>query len=102
MRALKERTRRWAKYPCCFGRLTLVGLVTAARDQGMLCIQALKPDMHVYNEIGLFGTSSQMRATEDIWRSNGHELKPRKFTAFAEVDLGRPRADWAEWELKAC
>lgn len=91
---MAERKRKFAKYPDCFGSLSIGGLVKAARRNGMHVIEAYKPGMHVYNEIGLFGTATQMLATEADWVKHGHEMKPRGFSAVFGVNLRRQRADW--------
>ena len=91
-----ERKERFARYPSCFGKLDCQGLCDVARGHGMQIISAIKPDMHAYNEIGLYGTKSQMRATERDWTTAGNKLKPRNFTAVFGVDLRVQRKDWVD------
>jgi len=52
--------------------------------------------MHVYNEIALWGTASQMRATEAVWAAAGNELKPRSFRAVFGAPVDLPRDQWLD------
>lgn len=85
---------KFAKYPCCFGERKLRDLCVVAQGLGMEVIAAYKPNMHVYNEIGLYGTRSQMKAVEAEWAKTGNTLKPRSFTAVFGVCLEIPREHW--------
>jgi hypothetical protein len=70
----------------------------------MYVITAYKPSMHVYNEIGLYGTAKQMKVTQDEWTGSGNKPKPRNFTAICGVnpsispdkwlDIPRTHRDW--------
>lgn len=93
---MPEKRRRFAVYPSCFGRLSLGGLVIVARREGMQVISASKPDMHAFNEIGLFGTPTQKRAVVRTWNLYGNELKPRSFHAHFPVRLDLPRGKWLD------
>ena len=73
------------KYPSCFGKLCLGDLCAVAWRHGMLITTASKPDMHCYNEIGLYGTSEQMKAVVVEWEASGNKLKPHSFTAVMGV-----------------
>ena len=95
----KQIKRRVARYPSCFGEFDLEGLCAVARRHGMVIIAACKPDMHVYNEIGLWGTGEQMTATEKEWEAAGNRLKPRNFCSVFGVPLGLPRKDWVDTTL---
>jgi len=55
--------------------------------------------MHVYNEIGLYGTASQMKATESDWEAAGNTLKPRGFRSVFGVPLKRARKDWVDTQI---
>lgn len=90
------RKRRIARYVECFGPLDLEGLLDIARRHGMRCIRAWKPDMHVYNEIGLYGTSDQMTATERDWVAAGHAVAPRPGHMVFGVNLRVPRDEWID------
>lgn len=90
----QERKRKYAKYPDCFGKLRLGQLVEVAEKHGMLVMSGSKVGMHVFNEIGLYGTPSQMTAVESEWIANGHKMKPRSFRAIFGVNLKLPRSEW--------
>jgi hypothetical protein len=68
--------KRFDKYPSVFGKLCLGALCAIARRHGMYVIAGYKPSMHVYNEIGLYGTSEQMKAVAEAWTAKGSS--PRK------------------------
>ena len=105
MSKTSNRKRRWARY-VSIGPCDLTRLVWIARRNGLLCISARKPDMHFYNEIGLYGTRAQVEATEREWRAIrsgetrlGHEVLARKPSAAFGVHLERARDQWTEKEL---
>ena len=91
--------KRFAKFPSSFGKLDLRQLCAVARNHGMEIIAASKPDMHCYNEIGLFGSPEGMKATEAEWTAAGNELKPRGFTAVFNVPVGRSRSEWVDTKI---
>lgn len=93
---MTERKRRYARYPLCFGKLSLRELCEVARKHGMQIISGIKPDMHVCNEIGLYGTASAMQATEQEWADAGHELRRFEKSLQFGVKLSLPRERWAE------
>lgn len=93
---ITERKRRFARYPLCFGKFSLRELCEVARKHGMQIISGIKPGMNVCNEIGLYGTPSAMRATEQEWAEAGHELKRFKRGLQLGVTLSLPRELWAE------
>ena len=90
------RKRRYARYPDCFGEMSLQQLIDCARHHGMRIISAMKPNVHVYNEIGLYGDRDQMEAAETDWRAAGHKLKPRGFGAVFGVPLQMPQTEWLD------
>ena len=88
----KRKWKRWV----LMGKLSLMELVNVARKQGMVCICAFKMSMFVHNQIGLYGTSKQMKATEKTWRSKGHNVTNRKPSYAFSIDLNKPREEWAD------
>jgi len=89
--------KRFEKYPSCFGKLSLAALCMVARRHGMYVIAGYKPNMHVYNEIGLYGTPEQMRAVEEVWTKAGNKLKPRSFRAVFGVRVKHiPPSKWLD------
>lgn len=97
----RNRKRKYAKYPSCFGKLDTRGIFNVAVKHGMEVITCRKPDMHCYNEVGLYGTPDQMEAVEAEWTANGNEPKPRGFKAVFKVNLDVPRERWASVEMEA-
>ena len=97
---MADLRQKFARYPDCFGELSLQELVAIARKNGMQCIDGYKPSMHAFNGIGLYGTRSQIKKTEEEWMAHGHEMKPRSFRAVFGVDLDRPSDEWTERELE--
>lgn len=81
--------RRWARY-VSLGALDLAGLVDAARKCGMLVVQAFKPDWHFHYEIQLWGTASQMAATEGEWSRAERRHEDGSVTSAGEVARRRP------------
>jgi hypothetical protein len=88
--------KRFAKYPSCFGDLCLGALCSIARRHGMYVITASRPNMHCYNEIGLYGTTEQMKAVTEEWAAHGNVLKPRSFRAVFEINKNIPAANWLD------
>lgn len=72
-----------------------------AIKHGMEVIECRKPDMHVHNEVGLYGTREQMKAVEAEWTANGNTPKPRNFHAVFKVNLDQPREKWVTTRLAA-
>jgi hypothetical protein len=101
MATKKRRYKRWVS----IGPADLARLVWLARSNGMDCIRAFKPDMHVYNEIGLYGTAEQMNATEEAWGAISskdgvhHEILDRKPQAAFGFDANIPHDEWTECKL---
>jgi hypothetical protein len=81
--------KRFDKYPSVFGKLCLGDLCRVARRHGMYVIAAYKPGMHVYCEIGLYGTDEQMRAVTTEWEAKGNKLKSRSFKAVMGMNSKR-------------
>ena len=91
------RNRRWARYPDCFGKLSLRQLLDIAREEGMRCIDAFKGDICCYNSIALYGTREQLERTQERWRAAGHEcLKRFEKWGQGPADLDRPRIRWLD------
>ena len=86
--------RKYAKYPSAFGELDCRGIAEVAMKHGMEVISCRKPNFHCFNEIGIYGTSEQMKAVELEWNSYGNEPKPRNFNAYFPVNLAVPRKRW--------
>jgi len=93
-REAKGKRKAFALYPSCFGNLNLGSIVRIARCHGMEVISAGKPNMHVYNEIGVYGTKTQRDAVIKEWAAHGNELKPASFRSVFAVPLNRPREAW--------
>jgi hypothetical protein len=91
----RQRKRKYARYPSCFGKLDCRGIMRIAMKYGMEVIQCRKPALHCYNEVGLYGTREQMEAVEAEWNRHGNTPKPRGFKGYFPVDLKLPRAQWA-------
>jgi hypothetical protein len=99
------RKRCWKRW-VSVGHYDLTRLVWIARRNGMKCIDAYKFDMHFYNELGLFGTSQQMQATETTWQApryeNGHichEVLRRKPPSAFGVNVSIGKKNWLERKL---
>jgi len=97
---MADHRRKFAKYPDCFGKLSLHELVAVARRNGMQCITGYKPCLHVFGEIGLYGTRTQMKKTEQEWLAQGHKMKPRSFHAVFGVELDCSPEFWVERQLE--
>ena len=95
------RKRKYARYPSCFGKLDCRGIANVAIKHGMEVITCRKTDWHCHNEVGLYGTSAQMKAVEAEWTSHGNAPKPRGFKGFFPVNLNKPRAEWASVVIAA-
>ena len=95
---MKESKRKYARYPTIFGNLDTLGLCNVARANGMQIISAWKPDMHVCAEIGLYGTPSAMRKTDNEWTASGNKLKRKKKGLHFGVDLSLQLIDWVDYE----
>ena len=91
---MATRKRKYARYPSYFGKLDCMGLFNVAEKHGMEVIQCYKIDMHVVAEVGLYGTSSQMKAVEAEWAEHGNTLKRGNRKLAFGVDLNRPREQW--------
>lgn len=80
------------------GKLGLLDLCNVARKYGMLVIRAYKPDMHVCNEIALWGTPAQMKATEAEWEAAGNEKPDRGFKGMFGIESAAklPREKWVD------
>lgn len=96
-----SRKRKYARYPSCFGELDCLAIMNVAIKHGMEVITCRKPNMHCFNEVGLYGTSAQMRAVEAEWNSHGNTSKPPGFTAVFKVNLKRDRAEWLSVKVAA-
>ncbi len=95
------------KYPNALGGACLGELCAIARRHGMYIIAAYKVGMHVYHEIGLYGSSEQMASVTKKWAAKGNELKPRSFKAVFGVgskriapsnwlDIPKDHREWCE------
>ena len=78
------------------GRLDLKQLVDIARNTGMRCICAFKYGMFVHNQIGLYGTSSQMKQTEKIWAGKGHKFTNRQPSHAYSCRVDVPETRWID------
>lgn len=88
----KHKWKRWV----LMGSLSLKELVDVARQKGMRCICAYKISMCVHNQIGLYGTSEQMKLTETQWIGNGHEITNRQPTYAFSCDVDKPQKKWID------
>lgn len=102
----REKARAWARY-VGLGAQGTQELADVARNHGMKIIQAYKPGMHFFYELALWGTSSQMRATEEEWSKaeRKHEdgsitkagrIERRKPSAAFGVNVRLPRERWVD------
>lgn len=91
----RDSKKKFEKHPSCFGKLDCRGIYAVAVKHGMEVIQCRKGDMMCFNDVGLYGTTSQMKAVEAEWTANGNEPKPRSFKAVFGVNLDLPREQWA-------
>jgi hypothetical protein len=98
---MKDKRIKFAKYPSCFGKLDCKGIMEVALKHGMEVIACRKPDMHVHNEVGLYGTRKQMKTVEAEWTANGNTPKPRSFSAVFGVDLNIPKRQWVSVKIAA-
>lgn len=106
MTDLKEpKIQRFARWVSIGGSLdhpkfgVLFALVAVARGNGMKCIVGFKPSMHFWYEIGLAGTATQMKATEEKWHTAGHKVKSRKPPGAFGFNLEAPESAWYEADM---
>lgn len=98
----RQAKRKFARYIMYLGAgMTVREMVDVARKNGMQVIRGWKPDMHVFAEIGLYGTPQQMQATENAWITKGLRVCVSKPSAAFGVNLNLPRPQWAEAEILA-
>ena len=88
----KRKWKRWV----LIGKLSLKELVDVARDEGMRCICGNKVSMCVHNQIGLHGTSEQMKRTEKRWIGNGHKVVNRQPSYAFSCNVDIPEARWVD------
>ncbi len=89
------KRRKWKRW-VLMGKLSLRELVDVARDKGMRCICAHKVSMCVHNQIGLYGTSEQMKQTEKWWIDNGHKVVNRQPSYAFSCNVDKPEAEWVD------
>ncbi len=88
----KRKWKRWV----LMGKLSLRELVEVARKQGMIIIHGSKVSMCVHNQIGLYGTSAQMKQTERVWIEKGHEVTSRQPSYAFSCNVDIPRDQWVD------
>ena len=88
-------TRKWKRW-VLMGKLSLTELVDIARSNGMMVICGYKVSMCVHNQIGLYGTSEQMKQTEQTWSENGHEVASRQPSYAFSCDVDISRDKWVD------
>lgn len=93
-----ELKKKFARYPSVFGKYSLTELCDIARKNGMKIIVAYHPDMHVSNEIGLYGTQSQMIKTESEWGKGDKDLLKFNRRNVFGVSLTMPKNKWVDKE----
>ena len=89
------RKRKWKRW-VLIGPLSLRQLAAVARNKGMRVIHASKCSMCVHNQIGLYGTSAQMRQTEKEWACYGHEITNRQPSYAFSCPVDIPEAEWVD------
>ena len=62
----------------------------------MLVICGFKIPMFAHNQIGLYGTSEQMKATENIWKDSGHKVTGRQPGHAYSINVDKPKKDWID------
>lgn len=92
--------RKWKRWVDAFGKYNLTELVDIARKQGMLCIQGFKVSMCVHYQIGLYGTSEQMAATETKWAKAKQEFTNRQPGHAFNININIPREQWVDKQPK--
>ena len=71
-------------------------LADIARDNGMRCICGFTVPMFVHSQIGLYGTSAQMRLTEEHWKKVGYEFTNRQPSYAYSIEVDIPKDDWVD------
>jgi hypothetical protein len=89
---MNKRFARWI----VIGPLDVLELVNVARKHGMRCIAGFKPGMCAFNEIGLYGTSEQMKSTEADWKKAGCKPLSRQPRAAFGFNLNAPEEAWVD------
>ena len=87
---MKKKWKRWAVL------VDTIKLVDIARSNGMCCICGFKAPMFVHSQIGLYGTSEQMRLTEKQWEKNGYDFTSRQPSHAYSIDVDKPQKDWVD------
>ncbi len=88
----KRKWKRWV----LMGKLNLNEMVEIARKQGMIIISGSKVSMCVHYQIGLYGTSAQMKQTEGAWIESGHKVTNRQPGYAFSCDVDIPRSGWVD------
>ncbi len=89
------KRRKWKRW-VLMGKLSLKELVDVARGEGMKCICGNKVSMCVHNQIGLYGTSQQMKQTEKRWNDNGHKVVNRQPGFAFSCNVNIPESEWVD------
>ena len=87
---MKKKWKRWA------GLVNTIELVDIARNNGMRCICGFKVPMYVHSQIGLYGTSKQMRLTEKQWKEKGYDFVNRQPSYAYPINVDKPQKDWVD------
>ncbi len=92
--------RKWKRWVVAYCKPSLKELVDIARNNGMKCIKAFKMSMFTHFQIGLYGTSDQMRATEKRWLADKVEFTNREPTHAFAINVDIPVQKWVDYKPK--
>ena len=89
------KRRKWKRW-VVIGKLSLQELADVARANNMRIICGFTVGGCVHYQIGLYGTSDQMKQTQKRWIDNGHEVVNRQPSYAFSCDVDKPEADWVD------
>lgn len=89
------RKRKWKRW-VLIGKLSLKELADVARENGMRIICGFKVPMCVHNQIGLYGTSAQMKATGRAWAGHGHKITNRQPSYAFSISVDKHKTEWID------
>ena len=85
----KRKWKRWVLL------VSPTKLLETAKSVGMACISCGTVSMCVHTQIGLYGTSEQIKKLEAIWKEKKYEFVNRQPTYAFDITVNKPREDWA-------
>lgn len=93
------RPRRWRRWVMMSLDHDARAIVLVAKRVGMKIICAYRPGLCMWNSMGLYGTSAQMKKTERIWSAMGikpDEIASREPGGAWPCNADIPERDWAD------